>query len=582
MKVTGRVLLVRPREDGRFGVTLGPGPDCTWYVTDSPPNLGSEVTVDARGASTRPIEGANGRKGSMTVLIGAKQQILASPYATRVVAPEWVARVEEAMFRPLLGYQVTGSAWLAQRLAAGQGSILADEPGTGKTTQTIAAICATGCFPAIVVCPSSVKLNWEKEIKYAVRRPTVQVVRGRSGPIGQADVSILNYALLKGREQQIQELHPKVIVFDEAHELKEPRAAHSHRASIATRLAAWIRRVILLTGSPLMNNVTELWRLLHMIDPQEWQFFDDFEMRYCKPQEDDTKNAKRIVTARGRAEHLDELQTRVQPLLLRRRKSEVQKDLPSMSRRSVLVDLDENDRAHYVAAERDVVAWLRKFGHDERARKAALTIGLAKLTMLRRIAAIGKMRHAVPEYLKAWFAAPDAQPLVIFAYHRVVLDGLFPLCAHLGLKTVGIGGDEDINARQRAVDTFQEGRAQVFICPIKAGGVGINLHRAADSLILERDWSPKRMSQAEERLHRLGQTRPVVATYLDAARTVDEHVAEVLQAKETLIDHVIDGGAADTEATVTTIGEVMARMAKAHAGQHELPTSQPVATELDE
>jgi len=558
----GRVVSVKPRDDGSFAVTVGPPPDMYWYTTDDPPPLGAQVSLTAPLGNTKPIN-VGGRTGTMTVLLRAKQTIGAAGTATRFVAPAWMERVEDAMIRPLLPYQVIGSAWMSQRLAEGKGSILADDPGTGKTAQTIAALTATRSFPAIIVCPASVKVNWAREFRYSTAKPRVKVLAGRAGLADNADVYILNYSLLKTREQQLQEVRAKAIVFDEAHELKEPKPTHSHRAAIATRLSAWIKKPILLTGSPLMNNPAELWRLLHMVDPQEWPFFDDFEMRYLqapKGDEVDTGTNKRIVTSRGRAEHLDELQARIQPLMIRRRKRDVQSDLPDKSRRSVLVDLDANDRKMYQAAERDVIEWLRKLGQHEKARAAARTLGLAKLTMLRRIAAIGKMRHAVPEYLQTWFDRAETQPLVIFAYHRVVLDSLFPMCAHLGLRTVGIGGDEDVATRQKAVDAFQEGRADVFICPIKAGGVGINLHRASDSLILERDWSPARMIQVEDRTHRLGQSRPVVITYLDAADTVDEHIAEVLAAKQTLIDHVIDGGPVDAKASIETIDEVLGRM----------------------
>jgi intein/homing endonuclease len=108
------------------------------------------------------------------------------------------------------------------------------------------------------------------------------------------------------------------------------------------------------------------------------------------------------------------------------------------------------------------------------------------------------MRSAVPEYLEQWFGGPDPQPLVIFAYHREVVSQLYPLCAGFGLRCVGIG-DEALEKRQLAVDAFQQGHADVFIAPIRAAGVGLNLHRASDTLFIERDWTPSRMSQCEDR-----------------------------------------------------------------------------------
>jgi SNF2 family DNA or RNA helicase len=548
---------VLPRDDGSFGVTLGSPPYMHWYATDDPPSLGVEVEVQGRVVGQQPL--AAGRKtGTMTILASAVQTVKPSPYATRVVADEWLQRVNAAMDRPLMAYQATGAAWMAQRLVEGKGAILADSPGLGKSAQSIAAVCGANAFPCIVVCPASVKVNWAREFQYSKAKPNVFVIEGTRNPIEPADVYVVNYALLKPLEGHLIALHPASMIFDEAHELKEPRPKQSHRAAIATRMANWVKRVILLTGSPIMNTPREIWRLLHIAEPAAWDNFEDFNNRYLRPPPDDELTPKkRIVTARGRAEYLDELQVRVQPVMLRRRKEEVQGDMPPKTRRSLLVGIGKDDRAAYDEAERDLIDWLKKLGHDDRARRAARTEALAKMTYLRRIACIGKLRHAVPEYLDGWFSKSERPPLVIFGYHRVVLDALRPMCMNLGLRTVGIQGSEDMATRQEAIDAFQRGDADVFLCPIKAGGVGITLHRSSDMLVLERDWSPARMGQSEDRIHRIGQKRPVTITYMDAAATVDEHIAEVLAAKQHLIDHVVDGGQSEVEALVETVDSVL-------------------------
>lgn len=133
----------------------------------------------------------------------------------------------------------------------------------------------------------------------------------------------------------------------------------------------------------------------------------------------------------------------------------------------------------------------------------------------------------------------------------------------MGLKIATISGKDSDKKRQRQVDLFQGGYADVFIAPIKSAGVGINLqHRCSDLLFLERLWTPALMVQAEGRCHRLGQTRPVTATYLDAQGTVDEHMATVLEAKQMLIDVVVDDAkhTSNKQQTVETIDEVMARL----------------------
>ncbi len=522
----------------------------------------------------------------MTVLAGAQVEIAPSAYSSRVVAPEWMTRVKGVMRRGLYGYQADGAAWLSAELAAGRSPILADEPGLGKSTQTIAALSATGMYPAIVVVPASLKFNWAREFQYAKYPPPIEIVRGRRGPLVGGLVLIINYDLLKFREEQLLAIGAKCIVFDEAHELKEARPSASHRAAVATRLVRAIGRTILLTGTPALNRPSEMWRLLHMVDNKEWPSFDDFLKRYTKPPPEDEvpfalRPVKRVVTSRGRIENVDEFQVRVQPVMLRRLKSEVQKDLPPKSRRSMLVALDDTDTKAYKAAERDVVAWLKAQGRDAKARAASRAIAIVRLTMLRKMAAIGKMRNAVPDYLEQWFARADPDPLVIFAYHKDILNGLYQITQGLGLRVVGIGDGQNIDKRQMAVDAFQGGYSDVFIAPIKAAGVGINLHRASDSLFIERDWTPSRMSQCEDRLHRLGTKRPVVATYLDAADTIDEYIAEVLDAKQKLITTAVDGTMpeelspkAEAEASLSTVDSIMERFAERIQGAE--PPGPPV------
>lgn len=565
-RVTGRVLSVRPRADGSFGVMVGPGPNVYFYVTNEPPRLGDDLTLVADDVVNTTVDW-HGRKGNMGVLRGAQQQLVSPKYATRVVAPEWVSRVKASMRRPLYRYQAEGAGWMAAQLAASKGAMLADEAGLGKSSQTVAAICATRLFPCILVCPASLKVNWKREFMFAWQPPTIEIVEGRKGELRGADVVIINYDLLSFRETQLNLVHARSIVFDEAQEIKEPRPRASHRAAVATRLVAGIGKALLLTGTPIMNRPAELWRLLHLVDSHGWPSFDEFMWRYCREPAEarpGVKAQRRIVTNYGKAERLDELQARMAPVFLRRRKTEVLTDLPPKSRKTQLVSIDFHDMQQYRAAERDVVAWLKETASSEKARAAAAAKAIVKLTMLRRIAAVGKMRHAVPQYIQHWFDRPQIEPLVIFAYHRQVLDQLFQLTKHLGLRVVGLGGHENAEGRQRVVDAFQEGKADVFIAPIKTA-VGITLTRSNESLFVERTWTPSQMTQAEDRQYRIGQLRPVTATYIDAAGTVDEHIAAVLEAKQMLISSVVDGAEASDD-TFLTVKEVVDRF-MASAGE---------------
>jgi SWI/SNF-related matrix-associated actin-dependent regulator 1 of chromatin subfamily A len=537
-----RVLLVQPRPDARsFAVTIGPGPDVYWYTTAEPPRLGAIVDVTAQIVARQQLN----RGGSITVITDVSLRVLGTPYSTRVVDPLWVERVKAAVLRPMYGYQETGAAWMAARLAGNRGAVLADEPGVGKTIQTVAAVTATGAFPCIVVCPKSIKRNWAREWALSAAQPTVEILSGRAGRAPIGDVVIVNYELMASRERQLAYMDARSIVFDEAHQLKAHNPGPFHRAAVATRLAHWVRRPLVTTGTPVQNRPEELWRLLHLVDPEEWPDFETFAQRYCRVQDDDELVGRRIVTRFGRAENLDELHARVQLLMLRRLRHEVLHDLPSKSRRSILVQLDPKHHTtkEYRAAEADIIAWMR--AHGQQVAGAMRTQALIKLTKLRRLAAMAKMHQVAPEYLGQWFDEVR-DPLVIFAYHVDVQHALSELSLSMGLRVQSIHSKQDDQQRERAVDSFNAGEADVFVAPIDSAGVGLNLQaRCANVLFIERVWSPYKLVQAEDRCHRIGQLRPVTVTYLDAADTVDEHLAEVLDAKLVLIKRVVDDQDAD-------------------------------------
>ncbi len=561
--VTARVVGVRPRGDDTFGVTLGPGPDIYWFRTPKPPKLGELVTVRDAEAQLLKVTSVDG--ATVTLLEHGDMSVKADHFQRRVVAPQWVERVHQVVRRPLFPYQAEGAGWIASRLATRQGCILGDDPGLGKTAQVLAAIAATASTPVIVVCPPSVKRNWAREVKFLRPNLRVAVVNGGKGPIPSAHIIIINYAIMRPREHQLMRLKARCIVFDEAHLLKEPTPTKGHRAAVATRLAKHIKRAVLLTGTPLLNRPSELWRLLHMIDPRRWSDYSDFRQRFCTSPDSDEKMLRNIVTKHGQAKRIDELHASAMPYMLRRlRKNALSDQVPPKTRTRVMITLDERDRKHYDAAERDVVAWLRRISTDAKAAQASRGQAVVKLTMLRRIAAIGKLRKGIPDYLNAWFQEKD-RPLVIFAYHRQVLDGTVQICKRLGLKVATISGRDNDKQRQRSVDLFQSGFADVFIAPIRSAGVGLNLQRASDVLCLERLWTPSLMNQAESRVHRIGQRNHVTVTYLDAANTVDEHIAAVLQAKQRLIDTVVDDKRRTSmrEQTIQTIDEVVSRMGQA-------------------
>jgi SNF2 family DNA or RNA helicase len=309
----------------------------------------------------------------------------------------------------------------------------------------------------------------------------------------------------------------------------------------------------------VLNRPQELWRLLHVVNRKEWPDYDEFRYRYCgvrpnrgRPTKAEReRRAKGVANKAGKAERLDELAAKVHPSMLRRLKHQVLTDLPDKQRRVIPVRLGRVELAHYKAAEKDVVAWLKYIGQDLRATKALRSKALTRLTYLRRIAALAKVRSVVPKYLRMWFDRGIPEPLVIFGYHRDVMLGIWEICKRLKLRVTGIGGKESSQKRQEAVDSFMSGWSDVFIAPIMCAAYGLNLQRASEALFVERVWSSSVLEQAEDRIHRLGQLRPVTITYLDAVGTVDEYVRTILAAKAQLVRAVVDGQV-NTEAAVRT------------------------------
>lgn len=559
-KVTGRVVQAQTVDDSDrdFIVTLGPPPDLVWFkATGRPPHLGQLVSVFGKELAKQEI-GEGDRKGSITEMSCQKFEVDTSTYASRHVPVGWIESVKAVMQRPLYRYQAEGAAWVATRIAAGSGAILGDEPGVGKTVQTVAMLCALRPFPAVIVCPATLKHQWYREFSASKRPPKIFIASGKKERLPKGyEVYILNYDILYAREAELLVMNPALYVFDEAQELRNPHARGKHRAASATRLVRQRSKgALLLTGTPVENRPAELWRLLHLCEPVKWPRFADYTARYLKPVRG--KEIGRVVrTQAGKVERLNELHLLVDQTMLRRLKTEVLKDLPPKNRRSVLVQIDDGYMQHYRAAEKDVVAWLQKLGKFERAAEAKKAESIVKLTTLRRIAALGKLRYAIPQYLRSWFDSRTKEPLVIFGYHKDVMLGVHKICVRLGLRVVGIGGGESSEKRQKAVDLFQSGKADVFLAPIRSAGVGLNLQRASEALFVERIWTPSGMIQAEDRVYRIGSKRPVTITYLDAAHTVDEHIAQIVEAKQRLIRAVVDDDHQLSE-SLETVTEVVA------------------------
>jgi len=412
-------------------------------------------------------------------------------------------------------------------------SFLADEQGLGKTIEALAAIEVDRAYPAIVVCPASLKLNWMREIGRWLPARSAQVLDGNRGTVAAADVTVVNYDIVAGRLEALTALAPRAVALDESHYCKSPGAK---RTQAAQRLCAAVPRgglVLALTGTPVMNRPPELisqLRILGRLD--DFGSGAQFGQRFRGP--DAHQRLHWHLRARCFA---------------RRLKADVLPQLPAKTRAVVPVALD--NEADYRLAEQDVIAWLRSQPGDLRELDAKVAAALraerlVRLNALKLLAARGKLGaalHWIHDFLSS------GEPLVVFARHREIQHAVverFPNALH-------VLGDDSQRARDHAVRAFQAAGTTenpLIVCSIEVAGQGITLTRSSNVAFLELDWTPAKHDQAEDRCHRIGQQDAVNATYLLAADTIDETIATLLERKRSVIGAVTDGREEDERGVV--------------------------------
>jgi SWI/SNF-related matrix-associated actin-dependent regulator of chromatin subfamily A-like protein 1 len=422
---------------------------------------------------------------------------------------------------------------LAQRRA-----FLADEQGLGKTIEALATLEADDAYPAIVVCPASLKLNWQRELAQWLPGRTTEVLEGTDATVSptRADVTVVNYDIVAARLDGLRALAPRALVLDESHYCKNGAAKRSQAVG---RLAATVPQdglVLALTGTPVMNRPPELISQLRILGRlSDFGSGAQFSQRF-----------------RGPDAHLRlhwHLRARC---FARRLKADVLPQLPAKTRSVVPVELD--NEPEYRLAERDVVAWLQSQPLDLRVLDAKVAAALraerlVRLNALKKLAARGKLHAAL-----AWIHdfCSSGERLVVFARHReiqhAVLDR-FPSALH-------ILGDDAHAARDASVSAFQTPDSadnQLIVCSIEAAGHGLTLTQASNVAFLELDWTPAKHDQAEDRCHRIGQQDAVNAWYLLAADTIDEAIANLLERKRAVIGAVTDGREQNDEGIVDAL-----------------------------
>jgi SWI/SNF-related matrix-associated actin-dependent regulator 1 of chromatin subfamily A len=413
-------------------------------------------------------------------------------------------------------------------------TFLADEQGLGKTVEALATLEADRAYPAVVVCPASLKLTWEREAARWLPHRTTALLSGRTAAgwerarAREADIVILNYEIAGGHVESLAALDPRAAIFDESHYCKEPRAK---RTKACVELSARLRTDALrlaLTGTPILNRPKELVSQLRLIGR-----LADFG-----------SGAAMARRFRG-PESLERLHWHLRGhCYVRRLKADVLPQLPA--KRRVTIDVELTNEHEYRVAERNVVDWLRSQPLDLRELRARVAAALrnerlVQLNRLRQLAGRGKLEGALG-WIEDFVAS--GEPLVVFAEHVEIQRALVERFG----AAVHILGDDGAQARDAAVAAFQDPAGpQVIVCSLRVAGQGLTLTRASNVAFLELDWTPARLAQAEDRCHRIGQENAVTAWYLLAPDTIDETMSDLLAHKDGVIGAVTDGRVAATE-----------------------------------
>lgn len=414
-----------------------------------------------------------------------------------------------------------------------------DEPGLGKTLQSIATVNLAGAFPCLVICPSSLKINWEREWhKFTDKKAMVLTDKVRDTwtffwQTGMYQVYIVNYESLKKYfVQRIKKSNGwslrdvefrnsiqlfKSVIIDESHRCK---SASTQQSKFCKGICAGKEWIIELTGTPVVNKPKDLIPQLSILGRMpDFGEYKNFVERYCAgPRE---------------ASNLKELNYKLwTACMFRREKSLVLKDLPDKIRQVMTCEI--TNRKEYLDAEHDLIMYLQKYkdADDEKIAKALRGEVMVRIGILRNISARGKVREVI-EFVNDF--RENGQKIILFCSLHEVVDELkekFP-------TAVSVTGRDSSDEKQQAVDAFQnDPGTDIIICSIKAAGVGLTLTASSNVAFVEFPWTYADCCQCEDRAHRIGQKNSVTCYYFLGRETIDEKVYKIIQNKKSIANAV--------------------------------------------
>lgn len=440
----------------------------------------------------------------------------------------------------LRSYQKQGFKWLKYLDKQGLGGCLADDMGLGKTIQTLAlfaSIYPGETKPSLVVMPKSLLFNWESEIQKFTPQLSFHVYHGLDRDMEEAltkQLILTTYAMMRNDIEAFKEVSFSYIVLDESQNIKNLQS----QTSRATMLLQSDHRLAL-SGTPVENNLGELYALFRFLNPAMFGSVEDFTRHYAVPiQKEDDKEALR------------ELKKKIYPFILRRLKRDVLQDLPEKIEQTLYVDMSEEQQAFYDLRRRFYYDMIQSQIAKSGIKNSQFFI-LQAMTELRQIASVPESktedairspkREVLMEYIEEVTA--NQHKVLVFANYLHALECIGEDLDRIGIEFLVMTGST--RDRQGLVERFQKDpAAKVFLMTLKTGGYGINLTAADYIFLFDPWWNKAAENQAVDRTHRIGQDKTVFSYKLIARGSIEEKILELQKVKSRLFENLISSDGA--------------------------------------
>jgi SWI/SNF-related matrix-associated actin-dependent regulator 1 of chromatin subfamily A len=426
-----------------------------------------------------------------------------------------------------------------EKLVGSKRFILADDMGVGKTTATIISALETGAKKILVVCPASLKINWQREfVNYSDK--SCFIAEGKKFST-EHDIVIVNYDILKNfydiknpHDSVIGQVNFDLIILDEAHMVSNSQAARTKIINSFTKKAKYLW---LLTGTPMTNRPINYYNLLNLIESPVAQNWMAYAIRYCEGYQFRAGNRK-IWNVNG-ASNLEELRERTSGQILRRLKEDVL-DLPDKIITPIYLKTTSKE---YKDLMGEYYEWL-----DKEEGSSSLTVQFSKLMQIRKLIANEKVKETI-EF--AQNIIDQDKKVIIFTNFTETLQMIHN---HFGKQSVYLDGSCNKTQRQYAVDQFQENdKIKVFVGNLKAAGVGLTLTKAEAVIMNDLSFVPAEHAQAEDRAYRYGQKNNVLIYYPLFINTIEGAIYDILNNKKKIIGTVMGDISSDPGDTVEEI-----------------------------